>query len=199
MYFKCYTQNAYIMHYYGDCICSHQGTNTSIQRRVGETFIKIICCHTHGDTSHQHDGPLWRYPLSEDEKPSCDLIGAYSPQCIKLFIVLLFQTSFCFVCFFLLLFSRAGFWKGFCRCSGSALAETCKRSCLLSLLQAWQRRRQQLPTQPSRRPWRSRRSSWRRWAATTATPTTTGATERTETSAPALVRTHTHTVTNTNT
>lgn len=120
------------------------------------------------------------------------------------------KVLFLFVCvffrlFFFFSFASAGFWKVLQVqwLSPSRHVAVYKRSVSsTSSPQAWQQRRRQLPTQPSQRPWRSRRSSWRRWAATTAMPTTMGPTERMETSAPASVRmpfTHTHTPSQTQT
>lgn len=161
-----------------------------VQRNAGvcETFIKIIGCHTHRDPSHQHDNLLWRYPLSEDEKPRHVLAGGLFPVVYKIihcFII----SKVPFLCF--LDVPGQVFWKvsQVQWLSPSRHVAVCKSSVSsASSLQAWQRRRQQLPTQPSQRPWRSRRSSWRRWAATTATPTTMGPMERMETSAPVSVR-----------
>ena len=91
VYNRLYTQNAYIMHYYLDCIYSHQVTNTSIQRKGWNIYKNHVSAHTHAD-----DNLLWRSPLSEDEKPSRDLTAAHSAYFRKLFIFLLFSRKLFF-------------------------------------------------------------------------------------------------------
>lgn len=142
----------------------------------------------HRNPSHQQDNLLRWYGLSKDEAPLWPR-GHLFAAVVK---------------FFLVYFHLAGrFSEKFSQAHSLNLSSHVSST---SSPQVWQRQRQQLPTRPSQKPWRSRRSSWRRWAATTVTPTTMGATGRTETSAPASVRvahrhkhTRTHAHTNTRT